>query len=281
MAQEYIGIVAGTGQFPRMVAEAAHAAGYRVAICGFIGHSNPELEHLADAWQLFPIGQLNKQITFFTSLNVKKLCFAGAISKPKALEIRPDWRAAKLIFRLRSTGDDVLLRAIIGEIESEGIQVMQAAELLPELRAGAGVLTSRAPTDEEWKNICYGWRMARAVGKLDIGQCIVVQRGMVVAVEALEGTDATLRRGGELGGDACIAVKMAKPEQDQRIDLPSLGLNTVKLLAEYRYSCLVYEAGKTLFFDRDASVAAANAAGICIIGVDDDAVAARENPSGT
>lgn len=267
---ETIGIIAGRGQFPALVARGAREAGLRVVICGFHGHTDAALQGEADAFALLHLGQLGKLIDFFLAQGVRKLCFAGAISKPKALDIRPDFRAAKVLFRLRSKGDDVLLRAVMGELESEGIAVMQAATLVPGLRAPQGVLSAREPSDEEWADIRYGWPVARIVGRLDIGQCLVLKRGMVVAVEGLEGTDATLRRGGELGGAGCVALKFVKPGQDERIDLPALGSATISILAQYGYTCLALQAGKTLFFDREESIALADRHGIAVVALPDD-----------
>ncbi|ABB38176.2 protein of unknown function DUF1009 [Oleidesulfovibrio alaskensis G20] len=267
MNQESIGIIAGSGQFPMLVARAARLEGHRVVMCGFQGHTDSALEHEADVWSMLHLGQLGRLIDFFVSAGVTRLCFAGAISKPRALDLRPDMRAAKVLFRLRSKGDDVLLRAVLAELESEGLVIVQAAELVPGLRGPEGVLTRRQPSAEEWQDIRYGWPVAMQIGALDIGQCLVVRRGMVVAVEGLEGTDATLRRGGELGGDGCVALKFVKPGQDERIDLPALGLATVRTLAQGGYTCLCYQAGNTLFFDREESISLADKHGISIVGI--------------
>ncbi len=269
MTKESIGIIAGEGQFPALVARGVRQGGDRAVLCGFHGHTDPALEGEADQFTLLHIGALGKLIEYFQSQGVQRVCFAGAISKPKALDLRPDWRAARLLLRLRSKGDDVLLRAVMDELESAGLRVLQAAELVPGLRGPEGVLTRRQPSADEWEELRYGWPVAQTVGRLDIGQCIVVKKGMVVAVEGLEGTDALLRRGGELGGEGCVAVKMAKPGQDERIDLPALGAGTVRTLVDGGYSCLAYQAGKTLFFDREEAVALADAHSLCLIGLRD------------
>lgn len=262
-----IGIIAGRGQFPLLVAREARAMGKRVVICGFHGHTSAELEEVADAFMLIHLGQFGKLLSFFGEHGVRNVCFAGAINKPKALDLRPDLRAARVLFRLRGKGDDALLRAVIEELESDGLCVSQAAKLVPSLRAPEGVLTKREPTEEEWEDIHYGWPIARIIGQLDIGQCLVVKRGIVMAVEGPEGTDATLRRGGMLGGAGCVAIKLVKPGQDERIDLPALGLDTINTLAEHGYTCLAFEAYKTLFFDREASLAQAEKHGITLVAL--------------
>lgn len=270
---ESIGIIAGGGQFPRLVAESARQEGLSVVICGFQGHTDPSLAEAADAFCLLHLGQFNKVIAFFRSHGVRRLCMAGAINKPRALDFRPDFRAARILFSLRRRGDDALLRAIMENLEAEGFSIMSASAFSSALHVPAGVLTRRFPTPEEKKAIAYGWPIAATLGRFDIGQCLVLKDTMVAAVECLEGTDATLRRGAQLGGAGCIAVKRVKPGQDERVDLPSVGLETVRLLIEHAYRCLVVEAGKTLFFDREKAVELANQHQLCILAVTEEDVA--------
>lgn len=264
---ERIGIIAGGGQFPRLVADAARAAGQYTAICGFREHSDPELEAHADAFALLHLGQLNRLIAFFREQGVSRLCLAGTINKPKALDLRPDLRAVKVMLSLRDKGDDALLRAVLGELEAEGFEVVSAVHLAPSLRCPAGVLTRRAPDEQVWDDIRYGWPIAAAVGRFDIGQCLVVRQGMVAAVECLEGTDATLIRGSELAGPGCVALKTVKPGQEERVDLPSIGLETVRLLIERRFACLAVTAETTLFFDRTEALALADRHQLCVVAL--------------
>ena len=272
MHTEAIGIIAGSGQFPVLAARMARASGLRVAICGFQGYTDPDLAQEADDFTLLPLGKLSKIMAVFKRAGVKRLCMAGAIDKPRALHFRPDWRTARVLLRTIGQGDDALLRAFARELESEGFEVVQAALLVPGLAAPQGVLTRRHPTASEWENICYGWRVAREIGRLDIGQCLVVRRTMVMAVECLEGTDETLRRGAALGGKGCVAIKILKPGQDERLDQPAIGLTTVKVMAENGFSCLAYEADGALLFDREQCVELADAHGICLIGLNHEAV---------
>lgn len=267
---EHIGIIAGGGQFPRLVAEHARAAGLGVVICGFQGHTDMDTAKYADAFELLHLGQLGRMIAFFKEHHVKRACMAGSICKPKALDFRPDWRAAKLIFSLRKKGDDAILRAVMTDMEKDGIRIVAAADLAPSLRAPQGTLTRRAPTDEEWKDIRYGWPIARAMGSFDIGQCLIVREGMVMAVECLEGTDAAIKRGAELGGSGCIAIKMLKPGQDERVDLPSVGLATMRNLVEHHYAVLAIQAEKTLFFDREEALTLADEHGLAVVALPHD-----------
>lgn len=266
-----IGIIAGGGQFPRLVARGARGAGAKVFIYGFFEQTDPALEAEADSFALGYIGKVGKLIDFFKSQGVTHLCLAGSINKSKVLDFKPDLRAAKLLFKVRKNqGDDAILRVIADELSSEGFVMVQAADLVPGLAGDSGVLTRRAPSPEEMDSIRWGWPIGKQLGAYDIGQCMVVKERLVIAVEALEGTDAALERGGALGGKGCIALKMFKPGQDKRADLPSIGLTTLEILAKYGYSCLAFEAGKTLFFDRDAAVALADKHNIAIIGVTED-----------
>lgn len=268
--KERIGIIAGAGQFPVLVARSARSEGKSVIMSGFVGHTDPEIESEADVFKMLHLGALSKLISYFKSNGVTRICFAGAINKPKALDVRPDFRAAKVLFKVRSKGDDVLLRGVMDELESEGLHIVQAAELVPNLRGPAGVLTKKKLNEKQLAALSYGLPIGEEIGRMDIGQCIVVREHMVVAVECLEGTDATLRRGAELGGSGCVAIKLFKPNQDDRIDLPALGINTIKILVEGGYSCLAYYAGKTLFFDIEEAIALANENDIAIVGLDEE-----------
>lgn len=267
---DVLGIVAGKGQFPVIVARNARERGMFVAMAGLHGHTDPAIEKEADAFVMLHLGQIGKLIEFMHRHNVKNLCFAGAVSKPKALDIRPDMKAVKILFSLRGRGDDALLRALADELARENLTVISAAAFAPSLVAPLGVQTKRGPTGEEWDDVRFAWPIAQTVGRLDIGQLVVVQSGIIAAVEAIEGTDAALERGGTLGGAGCVAVKLFKPGQDNRMDQPALGPKTIRIMAEYKYTCLAYQARDALFFDIDESVRIADAAGIAIVGLNAD-----------
>lgn len=253
-----LGIIAGGGQFPRLIAEEAKKQNMFVAICGFHHNTDESLASSCDAFQMLALGQLSKLIDFYKQNSITHICFAGTINKPKALDIRPDLRAAKMIFSLKTKGDDALLRAILSEFEKEGFTCISAAKLLPGLKSPQGILTNRKIPQEILDDMHYGFPIAKSMGSYDIGQCLVVKQGMVIAVECLEGTDATLKRAADLAGKDCVAIKIVKPIQDERIDLPSIGLKTIENLIEYKYAGLAIEADKTLFFDREKALALAN-----------------------
>jgi DUF1009 family protein len=263
--EERIGIIAGSGQFPFLVARSAAARGLGVVVCGIAGNADPALSGVAEDFVMLPVGQLNKLITFFKSRKVGRLCMAGAVSKVKALDLRPDFRVAGLIFRLAGKGDDALLRAVVEILQDEGFSVVRPDDLVPELRCAPGVLGKIRPDAPTLKDMEFGITIAGNIGAMDIGQCVAVRRGIVVAVEAIEGTDATLIRGGELGGAGCTAVKVLKPGQDKRVDLPSVGAGTLAIMARYKYACLAFDARGTLFFDREDALTGADAAGIAVV----------------
>lgn len=269
-----IGIIAGSGQFPLLVAKGAREDGLRVFICGFHDNTDPALAEYADSFTVVNLGQLGKLIDFFKKNQVSKACMAGAISKPKALDLKPDFRVAKLIFKLAGNkGDDAILRAVVDELQSEGINIVPPDSLVPALRSEAGVLSRKTPDAETWADIRFGWERAKQIGSLDIGQCVIVRSGIVVAVEAMEGTNATIVRGGELGGAGCTMIKVVKPGQDRRLDLPSLGAETLELLVRHKYACLAFDAAGTLFFDRERSLAIAGKHNMTVVAVPEDAEA--------
>jgi DUF1009 family protein len=193
---------------------------------------------------------------------------AGGISRGRLFkDFRPDLRALNLVRRAGAGKDDKLLRAVAAELESEGIIIEPSTLFCPELLASAGQLSRRAPNDEERRDLEYGFKIAKEIGRLDIGQCVVVRRQVVAALEAIEGTDAAIRRGGELAGPGVVVVKVSKPEQDLRFDVPAVGADTIRTMAEIKAAVLGLEAGKTLIFNRADMQAAADAAGIAVWGL--------------
>lgn len=266
-----IGLIAGGLQFPIMVARGVKAHGHRLVVAGFTGHTNMDVVPLADVWQELKLGKLGQLIDFFKRNGVQKVIMAGTINKPKVMDVRfLDMRALKLIFRQKNKGDSAILGTLAEEFEREGMPVVPAHAYLPELVTPSGVLTRREPDQREREDLRFAWDIAKQLGRMDIGQCLVVREGIVSAVEALEGTDAAIRRGCELGGSGCVVVKVFKPGQQEQVDLPSLGLDTLKVMAEGKATCLGVEAGRSLFFDRDAALAFAEKNGIAVVGLTDE-----------
>ncbi|BCS87314.1 LpxI family protein [Pseudodesulfovibrio sediminis] len=266
-----IGLIAGGKQFPMLVAQGVKAKGHRLVAVGFTGHSNMDVASLADVWLEMKLGKLNKLISYLKSNGVEQIIMAGTIEKPKVMDIRHlDMRAIKLFVGKKNKGDTALLGLLAREFEHEGMPVVHAHVFLPELLTPEGVLTKRKPDEREWDDLRLSWQIAKELGRMDVGQCIVIREGIVAAVEALEGTDMAIRRGCEFGGKGCVVVKVFKPGQQEEVDLPSLGLDTIRTMVEGKAVCLGVEAGKSLFFDREAAIECADKAGITIVGLTSD-----------
>jgi DUF1009 family protein len=273
-----IGLIAGGRQFPAMVARGAKQAGHSVVAVGFTGQTDhaEEIALHADAFELQPLGKLGRLFAFFRKHGVQDVVMAGTINKPGIMDVRHfDMKALKIIFSNKEKGDSVLLGALSRAFEEEGMRVVPPHGFLPELLTPEGVLTRRAPSPREWADLLHGYRVAKEMGRLDIGQCVVLREGIVAAVEALEGTDACIRRGLALGGPESVVVKVFKPGQEERVDLPSVGPDTVAALAEGQGTVLGVEAGRSLLFDAESAIAAADRAGVCIVGFTE---AMLENP---
>ena len=274
---EKLGLIAGNGKFPFLVLEAARAQGYEVVVAAIKEEASPEIESRgAAAVHWLSLGELSKLIETFQRESVTRAVMAGQVKHKQIFSaIKPDWRLAKLLLSLGTRNTDSLLGAVAKVLADEGIMLENSTALLEPLLAKAGVLTRRAPTDQERKNIEYGRAVARRLGDYDIGQTVVIAEAACVAVEAMEGTDATIERAGEimrsLEGDsstldrALTVVKIAKPAQDMRFDVPVVGVATIEAMQRAGASCLAVDAGRCLLLDGDAIVRAADEAGICLI----------------
>ncbi len=264
-----IGIIAGNGEFPIEFAKAAKEKGMTVVAVAHEGETRPELAETVDTIIWVRVGQLGKLIKAFKDHGVHDVLMAGGIRKTHLFSgAMPDLRGAALLARLIAKKDDSILRGVAAELESEGITVRESTLYLDNLLAPAGILTRRRPSREEQGDIEFGWQMAKEIGRLDIGQTVVVKQRSVVAVEAAEGTDETIRRGGGLCRSGAVVVKICKPGQDLRFDLPATGLRTIETMEEVHASCLAVEAGKTIMMQREAVLQRADRAGISIVALD-------------
>ena len=274
---EEVGLIAGSGQFPLLFAHAARQASVRVLAVGFDGETNPSLSRYVDEFHMLKLGQLGRLIATFKKAGITQAAMAGAIDRTRLYsKIRPDWRFVRFMGRLRNAKDDSLLRALARELESEGILIQPSTIFLPELLAPEGILTRRKPNRREKADIAFGWTLAKAIGRLDIGQCLVVKNQSVLAVEGIDGTDATIMRGGRLCGEGAVVVKVSKPMQDMRFDVPAAGSDTIQTMKRVNARVLVLEAGKTVIFDRSKMIDLADSAGISIL-VQNEGFRPREN----
>jgi len=276
-----LGLIAGNGRFPFLLLEAARAHSLSVVVAAIKEETDPEIDARAAAdpairvhWM--SLGELSRLIEPFQAEGVTRAVMAGQVRHTQIFSaIRPDWRLAKLLLNLRTRNTDMLLGAIAGVLADEGIELISSTQYLEPLLAKPGVLTARAPTAAEQQDIDYGRTVGRAIAGYDLGQTVVVAAQACVAVEAMEGTDATIERAGALMqrlGDpastlsrALTVVKVAKPNQDMRFDVPVIGVRTIEAMQRAGATCLALEAGRTLLFDGEAIVRAADHAGIAIV----------------
>jgi DUF1009 family protein len=268
-----LGLVAGSGRLPFEVADAARERGIPLAIAAIEHNTDPEIESRSSgefAW--LAAGELDKLIAFLKAAGAAEVIFAGAVAKPEMLRdpaaLRPDARAIALLGKLTDRGDDALLRGVAAELESEGLRVVESTAYLGERIAQVGTLAGPEPDDHCRRDLALGLRVALAVGQVDVGQSVVVKQGAVLAVEAIEGTDAALRRGVALGGPGAVLVKAAKPHQDLRFDVPVVGPATIELAAELEVAAIGLEAGRTLVLERARALQRASDAGISVVGIE-------------
>ena len=281
-----LGLIAGNGRFPFLLLDAARAHGLEVVVAAIKEETDPEMDARAAAdsgvrvyW--LSLGELSKLIETFQKENVTRAVMAGQVKHKQIFSsIRPDWRLAKLLLSLRTRNTDMLLGAVAKVLGDEGIELISSTAYLEPLLAQAGVLTERVPSEQEQSDIDYGREVAMAVAGYDIGQTVVVASQACVAVEAMEGTDAAIERAGTImktlaeEGDASTldrrltVVKVAKPKQDMRFDVPVIGLKTIEAMERANATCLAIEAGRTLIFDRSTVLLRANTAKIAIVAVE-------------
>ena len=261
------GLIAGNGQFPFLVVEGARREGVELSVIAIKEETDKRIDDVADSVQWVGIGQLGKMISYFKSSGVTKAMMAGQVKHVQIFSgALPDARMLKMLWNLPKRNTDALIGGIADELASEGIELIDSTYFLQEHLAGSGPLTKRGPTDIEIGNIEYGLHIADEIARLDLGQTIVVRARACVAIEAMEGTDATIKRAGELAKGKLTVVKVAKPDQDMRFDVPVVGLPTIETMIAAGATCLSVTAGKTLIFDRDEMLALANKNGICVVG---------------
>lgn len=261
------GLIAGGGQFPFLIADGARRAGASLAVAAIKDEADPRIESVAGAFEWIPFGQLSKLLTFFKDQGVDQAFMAGTVKHTQIFSnVIPDVRALKLLWSLPERNTDALLGGLVGELGKEGIELMDSTYFVRDLLASAGVLSHRSPNEQELMNIEYGLGIAREIARLDLGQTIVVRGRACVAIEAMEGTDAAIRRAGELARGKLTVIKVAKPGQDMRFDVPVVGVPTITVMIEAGATCLSITEGKTLMFDRDEMLALAKANKIAIVG---------------
>lgn len=266
---EKIGLLAGAGRLPVEFAGVARKMGFGVFAVGLVDDVETDLAACVECMENISVGQLHAIIQFFKENEITKITMIGKVTKELIFSgtVQPDARIAKLLAALPDYSDDTLMIAFVRELASEGIQVLDQTALIRSLMVKEGVLTRRAPTESEKLDMEFGFKMAKAIGGLDIGQTVVVKAAAVLAVEAIEGTDACILRGGSLGRGEAVVVKVAKPKQDVRFDMPTVGMKTIESMVQAGAKALAMEAGRTLLVEQEKVIAAADQNGITIVAL--------------
>lgn len=263
-----IGLIAGGGRFPILFAESARRAGHRVVVVAHVNQADPALERAADALTWVKLGEIGRVRDLLREAGAAEAVMLGGVTKARFFkDAWPDAAGLKLLATIAVRSDDNLLRAFARFLEEGGVRIVDPTPFLADRLAPEGVLGRHAPTAEEWEDARYGLELARGIGRLDLGQTVVVKGRVGVAVEALEGTDACIRRGGELAKEGAVVVKAVKPGQDRRFDLPAVGPDTIAVMREARARVLAIEAGATLVMDQDEMVRLADKAKVAVVGL--------------
>jgi DUF1009 family protein len=263
---EKIGLIAGSGQFPIMFATSAIKHGLTIYTAAYINEADPELAQLSQKIEWLHLGQVKRLIRFFKQNQVSRAVMLGAVRKTRLFtDVKPDMKAIAIIAGMRHTHDDAIMRAFADSLEKEGITIEPSTLLVPELLARKGIWTRRKPSRAEKNDISLGFSIAKEIGRLDIGQSVVVGGGSILAVEAIEGTDETIKRGGGFGKGEAVLVKICKPNQDFRFDVPSVGVKTIEIMSQYDVRALAIEADRTIVFNQSEMIRLANENAIAIV----------------
>ena len=262
-----IGLIAGNRQFPFLFARAARDQGIKIVAAGIVGDTSPFLYFFVDKFQYFKVGELRKLFEYFRKHNVGQVIMAGQVNQDNlfnpAVKLDEDLQA--LHDALRDRKADTIFAAVADRLNKEGMTLLDSTFLLKKYLAPRGTISKRGPSLEELRDIEFGFTIAKLMGGIDIGQTVVVKDKAIVAIEAMEGTDRAIARGGQIARSGAVVVKTSKPAQDNRFDVPVIGPRTIQTMARYKAACLAIEAGKTLIIDREKTVSLANRAGICLV----------------
>ena len=261
-----LGIIAGNGVYPRLAADSARKAGVnKIFAAAFTGETDPALEQRVDLIEWMRVGQLNRLLKFFRAQNVHHAIMAGQIAPKNLFDLRPDVKTLMLLGKLKERNAESIFAAIADELAKIGVELLPATTFLEDSLAPAGLIAGPKLSRREQEDLDFGWRIAKEIARLDVGQSVIVKNGTVVAVEALEGTNEAIRRGGALAREGAVMVKVAKPNQDMRFDVPVIGVETIRTAAETQLRVIAVEAGKTLMLERDAIVDLAERSKISIV----------------
>ncbi len=269
---ETIGLIAGRGKLPLLFCKCAKEAGVKhLAVVAMYDETDPVIEELADHVDWVHVGQIKKACKALRKQNVSQAVMAGQVKPSKLFKgIRPDWKAIKILWSLKERNADTLFSALCDAFYDEGIEIIDSTTFLDDYLAPVGVMGKIKPNKRQQADIEFGLKVAKDVSRLDIGQTVVVKKGTILAIEGFEGTDKAIRRGGELGHGNATVVKVAKPNHDMRFDVPCIGMRTVESIIAGNLKTLAVQAGKTIFVEKEKTIAALNKAKVIVIGVECD-----------
>ena len=262
-----LGLIAGNGVYPQLLAHSARRAGVsRIVAAAFEGETDAKLSGAVDQIEWMRVGQLGRLTNYFANAGIRQAIMAGQIAPKNLFEFRPDVKALVVLARLKRRNAESLFGAIADELAKVGVELLPATRFMDEFLAGSGLVAGRPLSRREEADVEFGFTIAKEVSRLDIGQTVVVKAGTVLAVEAFEGTNEALKRGAALAKSGAVMIKVSKPNQDLRFDVPVIGTETVRLVAEAKVRVIAVEAGRTLLLEKDALIANANASGISVVG---------------
>jgi UDP-2,3-diacylglucosamine hydrolase len=263
---DVLGIIAGNGVYPRLLAESARRAGVKKIIsAAFTGETDPALGQIVDVIEWMRVGQLNRLLKFFREQKIHHAIMAGQIAPNNLFDLRPDWKALLLLAKLKQRNAETIFAAIADELANIDVDLLPATAFLEDSLTPTGLIAGSKLSRREEEDVDFGWKIAKEIASLDIGQTVVVKNGTIVAVEALEGTNDAIKRGGALVRKGAVMVKVAKPNQDLRFDVPVIGVETLRVASAAKLRVIAIEAGKTLLLERDAIVDLANRSKISIL----------------
>jgi DUF1009 family protein len=261
-----LGIIAGNGVYPRLIADAARKAGVgKIVAAAFTGETDPALQQYVELVEWMRVGQLGRLLKFFRSQDIHHAIMAGQIAPTNLFDLRPDLKALMLLGKLKQRNAESIFAAIADELGKIDVDLLPATTFLDDSLARPGVIAGSKLSPRQEQDVELGWNAAKEIARLDIGQTIVIKNGTIVAVEALEGTNEAIKRGGTLAREGAIMVKVSKANQDMRFDVPVIGVETVRIAAESRVRVIAVEAGKTLLLEREAVLALADGSNISIV----------------
>jgi DUF1009 family protein len=263
---QLLGIIAGNGVYPRLLADSARKSGVKkIVAAAFTNETDPGISEHVDIVEWLRVGQLGRLLNFFREQKIHHAIMAGQIAPRNLFDLRPDWKALLLLAKLKQRNAESIFAAIAEELAKIDVDLLPATSFLEESLAPAGLIAGPKLSRREEEDVDFGWKIAKEIARLDVGQTVIVKNGTVLAVEALEGTNDAIKRGGTLARKGAVMIKVAKPNQDMRFDVPVIGLETIRIAAEAKLRLIAVEAGKTLLLDRNAIVDLAERAKISLI----------------